>query len=331
MHDKSLPPSDRDAQPEAKPEKTYPCNTVLRDKLRALRASSHVYSNTQLGNKLGYSPAVLSQYLSDGGCKYNGNIASLEKKAEDFLQALERRRASRVATSPSKVANDMLAGFELIRKCNDFGAIIADSGEGKSRGIELITQKHDLAILIQVTEWACDKHAIMHSIWDGCAVDGWDRCSPRFAFLVQKMRGSDRPFIFDDAHKLSSQSLSLLSTFQDTTKCPVALVGLPELVTKLEADSQRFSRAGIKWAIDPSMEDSELLLHMVRSIAKGVNGDLDELLELCGQVAKHQGSKRAVEKQLKLSVELRNADDDLSWPDAFRKAHTHLIRPYQLS
>jgi DNA transposition AAA+ family ATPase len=316
---------------ESPVKKIFPCNQVLRDKLRTLRASSPVYSNAQLGAKLGYSPAVLSQYLSDDGCKYEGNRASLEKKIEDFLSALERRRASGIDTNPSKTADEMLAAFEFVRKTNDFGAIIADSGEGKTRGIELICRKHDLAILIEVAEWSCDKHAVMTALWTSCAVDGWDRQTERFPFLVQRMRGSDRPIIFDDAHKLSQPALSLVATFQEKTNCPVALVGIPELVKKLEADPQRFSRTGIRWTIKATDRDNKLLLHMVRSIAKDVNGDLDDLLELCGQVAAHQGHNRAVHKQLKLAAELRHADDSMTWPDAFRAAHKHLLRPYSLS
>jgi DNA transposition AAA+ family ATPase len=304
----------------------------LRDKLRALRAGSPVYSNAQLGAKLGYSSGVLSQYLSDDGCKYEGNIAGLEKKIEDFIQALERRRASGIETNPSKVAADMLAAFEYIRKTNDFGAIIAESGAGKTRGIELITKKHDLAILIEITEWSCDKHAVMAALWNGCAVDGWDRQTERFPFLVQKMRGSDRPIIFDDAHKLSQPALSLVATFQEKTNCPIALVGINQLVAKLEADPQRFSRTGIHWPIEASTsKDGKLLIHMVRSIAKDVNGELDQLLELCQQVADHHGHFRAVHKQLKFAAELRHADPDLDWCAAFRDAHKNLLRPYKLT
>lgn len=314
------------------PVKTHAVNELLRARLRELRESGSVWSNAELGKKLGYSAAVISQYLSEGGCKYSGNIAGLEKKIDDLLQALERRRASGIETAPSQVADEMLAAFEYIRKTNDFGAIIAESGEGKTRGIELILKKHALAILVECTEWCCDKHAIMRAIWTGCAVDGWDRQTARFPFLVQKMRGTDRPILFDDAHKLSAPALSLIATFQEKTAIPVALVGVNELVAKLESDSQRYSRAGLHWAIKSTKRsNSKLLLHMVRSIAKDVDGDLDDLLELASQVAERHGHFRAVHKQLKLAAEMRHAEDTLTWPDAFRAAHAKLLRPYVLS
>lgn len=331
MHNDSLPPTDRTEAPDPRnTDKTYPCNSVLREKLRALRATSPMYSNAQLGAKLGYSSAVLSQYLSDDGNKWK-SVTALEVKAEDFLQALERRRASGVETVPGKVADDMLAAFEYIRKTNDFGVTIAESGEGKTRGIELIRKKHPLAILIETTEWACSKHDLMQALWTGFAVDGWDRQTPKFPYLVQKVRGSDRPILIDDAHKLSMPALSLAATFQEKTGCPLNGIGLPSLVGKLEKDPQLCSRTGIRWAIEAGTKDATLSAHMVRSIAKDVNGDLDDLLELCQQVAAHEGHNRAVHKQLKFAAELRHANDKLSWPAAFRKAHKHLLRGYELT
>lgn len=314
--------------------KVRPCNNLLRDKLRALRANSLMYSNTELGKKLGYSSAVLSQYLSDDGCKYEGNIAGLEKKAEDFLQALERRRASGVETSPSNVADEMFVAFEYIRKTNDLGAIIAESGEGKSRGIELILKKNDLAILVEATEWNRSIHGIMNSLWTGCAVDGWDRSTQRFPFLVQKMRGSDRPVIIDDAHKLSRDALSLVATFQEKTKCPIALVGCAELVERLSADPQRLSRTGLCWTVKPA-QDSNLFRHMIRAIAKDIDGELDELCELCAQVGRGHGHKRTVEKILKRASEIRHAagqsGSDLGWCEAFRQANKLHIQPAKLN
>jgi DNA transposition AAA+ family ATPase len=187
--------------------------------------------------------------------------------------------------------------------------------------------------LIEVTEWSSDKYALMHSLWDALPHDGWDRHSPKFEWFVRKVRGSDLPVLVDDAHKLSHPALSLLSTFQDKTKIPVVMVGTADLVKKMEADPQRFSRAGLKWLItDTGKTDKTLLLHMVRSIAKDVNGEMDDLLGLCQEVAAHHGHFRAVEKQLKLAGEVRRGSKSgMDWCKAFRAAHGHLHRLYELS
>lgn len=343
-HNESLPPSDRDETASPAPRaksavKLFPCNTAIRDQLRAMRdAPDSIWSNAEIGNKLGVTSAVISQWLHDDGCKYNvqgggREGVSLESKANDFLQALARRRASGIETiNDADVAEDMCDQFNLIRKTNDLGAVIGPSGKGKTRGIEVIKKNNPLAIVIEIAEWCAKSDDVQHAIWSAIPHDGYAHPARRFPWAVEKMRGTDRPFIFDDAHKLCGKALSLVASFQEKTGCPVVLVGMPDLVKKLEADPQLYSRVGIAWTImaDDRKTNKKVVLHTVRSIAKDVNGDLDELVELCHTVARHHGSLRAVRKQLLLAAELRHADDDLSWPQAFRQAHTHLLRPYSL-
>jgi DNA transposition AAA+ family ATPase len=347
MHNDSVPPSDRNEQhntpDSAEPmdgdstRKTYPCNETLRAELRALRdAPNSIWSNAEIGRKLYYSRAVISQYLNESGCYYNARSTgrenkSLEQKVEDFLRALQRRKATGVETSSADVSKEMFVAFEIIRKTNDLGAIIADSGEGKTRGIELIMKEHALSRLVEVTEWNNTTHAMLRELWEVIPHDDWDRHTPQALWLVKKARGTDWPFIFDDAHKLSSQALSMLATFQEKTGCPVCLVGTPELVKKLEADPQRYSRVGISWHIQNTEKaDLKLLKHIINSFCKTVNGDMDQMVEYCKQVAIKQGHYRAVHKQLKVAAEIRQGAPDMSWPEAFKEAHTHLLRPYQL-
>jgi DNA transposition AAA+ family ATPase len=332
-----MPTPSQPAEKEKPAEKhvVFPCNAILREKLIEQRdASGSFWSNSTLGNKLGYSSAVLSQYLSEHGCKYKGDIPTLEKKIEDFLKALSERRASGVETNPSKIADEINNAFDYIRKQNQLGVVIAESGEGKSRATELVMKSNPLTIFINVTEWNCSKHGIMSAIWQACPHDGWDRSGPQFPWLVTKMRGSDRPFLFDNAHKLGRDSLSLVATFQDETKCPVILLGLNILVEKLVSDltSQSTSRVGVHWPVKiPPKSDKRLLAHMIKSICKDINGELDSLLDLAQQVADHHGHFRAVEQRLKGAAELRRADAAETWTEAFRLAHQRSLHPCKLT
>jgi DNA transposition AAA+ family ATPase len=365
-HDQSLPPSDRSEtpadladlktsgrggrvlktyteerldpktkQPKQVTVSLYRANEVLREKLREMRdAPGSIWSNSTLGNKLGYSNAVLSQYLADEGNKYPSDITTFEAKVEDFLNAIERRRASGVETCPAKVTEEIIAAFEYVRKMSQIGAVIAESGEGKSRAIEIIQKEYPLAILINVTEWNCSKHGMMSAIWQASPKDGYDRSSAQFAWLVQKLRGSDRPFIFDNSHKLGRDALALVVTFLDEIKCPGVLLGLPILVEKLIKDlsSQTTERVAVHWPVKVNPKsDKKLLAHMIRSVCKTVNGELDDLVELCQQVADNHGHFRAVEHRLKGAAELHRSAGNLTWCDAFRAAHKRSLHPCPLT
>jgi len=332
MHNDSLPPSDRDELPEKPAAKLFPCNPVLRDRLREMRdAEGSIWSNNKFATRLGISSAVISQYLNDDGCKYNGDIKTLERNIDDFLRNEERRRASGIDTTWCDAAEQMRKAFQYIRKTNDIGAIVAESGEGKSRGIELIREENPLAILFHVRAWSCDKNSLQSALWDVIPHNGYDSQTKRASFIVTSLRGSDRPLLVDDAHKLTRPALHLLFDLWDETNIPITLIGTADILPKLEDDSQRFSRVGLYFTVRPDTKKSRVLLeHMVTKLAPGANGDREELLDLCEQVAKQAGHFRSVHKQLKLAAELRNGKD-AAWPKAFRAAHTLLKREYQLT
>jgi DNA transposition AAA+ family ATPase len=227
----------------------------------------------------------------------------------------------------------MLTAFEYIRKTNDMGVIVAESGEGKSRGIELIRKSNELAMLFHVRAWSSDKNSLQSALWDVIPHVGYDPQTKRASFLVTSLRGSDRPLIVDDAHKLTRPALHLLFDLYDETSIPICLIGTDELVLKLEDDPQRFSRVGIHWAIKPSEKDRrKLIKHQIESIVDGVNGELQELIDLCERVCTQHGHFRSVEKQLKLASEIKHgkAAKEMTWCQAFRQAHTLLLRQYQL-
>jgi DNA transposition AAA+ family ATPase len=224
----------------------YPCNELLRNKLREMRdAPGSIWSNSKFGSRLGFSSGVISQYLNDAGNKYRADVTGLEHRIDDFLRNEARRRASGVETVWCDAAEQMKSAFEYIRRTNDIGAIVGESGEGKSRGIELIREEHPLALLFTVRAWSNDKNSMQSAIWECIPHAGYDTQTKRATFMVTSMRGSDRPLLVDDAHKLTRPALHWLFDFYDETNIPIALFGTPDLLAKLEDDSQRFSRVGL--------------------------------------------------------------------------------------
>lgn len=330
------PPGAMAATPVA--AKIKSCNELLRNKLREMReATGSIWSNSKFATKLGVSSAVISQYLNDAGCKYDGDVKGLEVRIDDFLRNEERRRASGIETTWSDASEQMKAAFEYIRRTNDIGAIVAESGEGKTRGIELIREEHPLALLFTVRAWSCDKNSVQSALWDCIPHVGYDSQQKRAAFMCTSLRGSDRPLIVDDAHKLTRPALHWLFDFYDETNIPIALIGTIDLIDKLEDDSQRFSRVGVHMPIKTRWNSKEgiktgkdLIRKMVKTLAPDSNGDTGELIDLCEQVARQHGHFRSVHKQLKLAAELKSKHH-WTWPQSFRNAHELLLRQYKLT
>lgn len=317
---------------EEKTVTTFPCNQAIRQRLMEFRKlNGGALTDAQLARKIGCSPAILSQWLSPRGNLYTAEISKWEKRAEDFIKNDARRRASGVETVDCESARQVRAAMELIRKTNDVGIVMGEAGFGKTRAVELYLAENPTAILYSVKSWASDKASIEGSLFDAVGSAGWDKQTKRAVFLAKILTGSDRLLIVDDSHKLTRPALQWLFDFTDETQIPLALVGTFDLEEKISDDAQRFSRVGLRYEIIPS-EPRDLIEHLIRTHAPGANGAADELLALCEQVVAEHGHYRSAHKQLKLAAELKEASKKpISWVEAFRQAHTQLVRKYKLA
>lgn len=166
---------------------------------------------------------------------------------------------------------------------------------------------------------------------------GYDGRTPRALHAVKKLRGSERLLMVDDAHFLHHTALQWWVHFHEATQCPLALAGTYDLLNKIEADPQIFSRVGLRFEIKKMDDKGHLLIdralirHLIQQLAPKVNGEMEELTDLCEQVAKEHGHYRSVHKQLKVAVEVKSGNAKLSYVAAFRAAHAMLVRNYNLN
>lgn len=310
-----------------------PCNNALRARLIELREQPG-WSNNIIAKRAGINTAVVSQYLNADGCKYPGDVTRVERAFEDLLENEARRRASGVETIHGDISEQVRVACEYIRKTSDIGVILAEAGEGKTRAVELYAKDHPTAIHYRTTCWTNDINSVQGLLFDLAGKKDYDGKTRRVLNTVRNLRGSERLIIVDDAHKLTRPALQWWFDFHDATLCPIAFVGTFELLDKLEDDPQRFSRVGLHFEIrnaDAGV-DRALLKHMIKQIAPKCDGESTELVDLCEQVAKEHGHYRSVHKQLKVAVEVKlGSKKTMSYADAFRAAHTMLVRNYHLN
>lgn len=326
MNPNSLPPSDRDESAAPTLTLTAPADGSLAADLKA-HAQTHGLSNGQLGRSLGYSTAVVSQYLAG---KYPGDVERVDKRVRDYLRSFARRRQTGVATVKCAATRKIATAIEAIRRTNDVGVIIAEAGLGKSRAVDSYCEANPTSLLLQVRGWCNDKHSIEAMI--AAELGSYDGKKKRSLWLIEKLNGGGRTLIVDDAHKLTRPALQWLFDFHDETHCPLALVGIGELEKKVKDDAQRFSRTGLLMRLEADESDETLIGHLIASLAPQASArEVAELQQLCSQVAEQHGHYRAVYKELKLAAEIKEAKAELTWSECFRSAHTRLFREYELA
>ncbi len=301
----------------------------LQDRLNSY-AEGRSLNNAQLGQMLGVHATVASK-LRRG--QYDVPIDSnLVARVEDLLKAADRVREVDHALFPTPIARSMAATLETIRATSDFGLISSEAGLGKTSGVELYVKTHPLAIAITATKWAADASAVEARLFGHTDSRGWKFSCRRGEWLVQRLAGSNRLMIVDNAHRLTQGGLAFLFDLHDQTKCPVALVGNPEVLDKIKANDQWFSRIGIHRKLTGKSADADAVVQqLARSLVPEITAD-GRAMELLTTIAiePERGHFRSAKKTLLLARQLREGDRSLSWEKAVRAAHTQQPRGYDL-
>ncbi len=308
--------------------KTFPCDEKLRGEILAMR---HVgtWTNSAIAAQIGYSDSVVSQYLSEDGNIYSGQIKAVEKRLKEFLRDQRLLLDTSVPNLECEVSAQIDDAIEDIRTAKRIGVIIGAPGIGKSRGIQLYCADHDLAISFSVWSGACNKSSLEDLLFCAADVGRSESDGSPVQTLSKKLNGSNRPIIVDDAHKLTCPALQLLYDLRDQTGIPIALFGDERLIGKLRNDGQRLRRTGIVYRLK-IREPAPLILHHIKSILPATDGEQSALEKLCASIAAQAGHFGSLQMELSLAVRLKKGCPDWSWCEAIKRAHQRLIRDYEL-
>jgi DNA transposition AAA+ family ATPase len=323
-------------EPTAGQQKTADPETkrALQD-FRARGDGARPYTLEDLARLLGSNVATLSRYLSDkAGTQLVGDIPRLEAVARDVMAAATRR-AARVAapTFGTPAVDQIRTVLETIRKTGDVGLIHGPAGIGKSKALEVYLEANPSAIGIVANSWSRSGCDAARLVFDTLDTRKWSGNVKRAIWLIDRLRNSERLLIVDNAHRLSASGLAWLFDFHDETRCPLALVGNPEVLDQIKKNDQQFSRVGLLREVSLGRREGDrqkaldaIAAHMCR---RHLGEDGDDIRDLCVRVLGERGHLRALDKHLRLVVEmLPHFKGDLR--EAFKSAHTQVVSDCRL-
>ena len=163
-------------------------------------------------------------------------------------------------------------------------------------------------------------------------------------WVCDKLTGSKRLLIVDDAHELSSSGYKLLINLQDVTGMAVALVGNEVMVEDIRGhtvqarrrSSQMVSRVGLRLAIETyDRKGDQKPLYLPADVAALVRQHLEapsrELTALCEWVANlpGQGHFRTLHKVLLNTTKnlQRDTDDVVAFQKAWAALRSEISLP----
>lgn len=281
--------------------------------------------NRQLANQMAVSETKISKYLNG---KPEGDVKTLEGLIADFMRNNELRIDVDIKLFAWEIAEEIESVIETAIETNDVAAITGPAGLGKTCGGKMFVSKHPLASMITARRRLNNDEAQVRLLWDEIDTSAYPQFNGQshVQFLERRYKGSNRPILIDNCHRLGLSALQFWFDFNDETETPIIFIGNPEFLKNIKKNDQMFSRIGIHRA---------LKLKTAAEFADGILAQFapahaDVLRDVAIKVVSNRGHGRALRKQLRLMNKIMTGGvtDPLQ---AFKAAHTQLVgRDYGL-
>jgi DNA transposition AAA+ family ATPase len=303
-----------------------PFDDGIRSALEEYRDRNNL-SLSDLARQLASSTTIVSKYING---KPEGDVFRLESIIRDVLANETKRRQAKNTLFPTVVTRKAFTLLETIRETNDVGLISGPAGVGKTSAIQLYAAANPSSISLTATTWTRSCAGIEHLLFAALSTPRLNKHIRRAQHIADTLASSNRLLIIDNAHKLQPSALSWLFDLHDHTSIPIALIGNPEILRTISANDQHHSRIGIhvQLSLAPGQAKS-IASKIIEQLLPEAAGQIDEL---CETIAEHQGTLRALRKQLLLAKKLRENNTTIpDWTVALKSAHAHLLRDYALA
>ncbi|HPN37205.1 MAG TPA: AAA family ATPase [Melioribacteraceae bacterium] len=279
---------------------------------------THNVSINRVSKQLGYSAAVLSQYLAG---KYVGDNDKLEITIAAYLQRQKEIELMPKESIPFTLTTNAKQVFAIARMChneNEIGVITGEAGTGKTRAIKEYSIKNPDVILIEA-DLSYTNKVFFRELHKKLGMDGNGGIYDLFTDCCERLKDSGRLVVIDEAENLPYRSLDMIRRLYDKAGIGILLVGLPRLIRNLTGRKgefkQLYSRVGFAINLESLTDDDTKAIvtsvfpdlngtsKVFCSLAKGNARKLEKLILRTGRIAKTSNSE-VTERTINIAAEM---------------------------
>lgn len=207
----------------------------------------------KIGLKIKKSAATISQYISK---KYPGDVKGLESLLATFLHREKGIEEAGGSTEVFCSTSSSILMWEVLQFCDykkKMGVILAPSGSGKTRTCEEYKDKNPASILITADPANRTPAQILRLMMKDTGIGKASSIGQMLYDVVDKIKGSNRLIIIDDAHFLTWEAYEAVRKIYDYAKVGIIYSGQERLYEQMRGQAQRaylydqiYSRIAIK-------------------------------------------------------------------------------------
>ncbi len=226
-----------------------------------------------VARSLGISASALSQWLDD---KYAGNVSRIDRAVNSFLRRQQERarlpRFKQVFVETS-VVHKVWEVFRLCHLDGEIGVIVGEAGVGKTVAAREYARQNPDVIFVEA-DLGYTARSLFHELARHLGFMPSGTIHDVFEDVVERLRGSERLIIVDEAEHLPYRALELLRRVYDKAGVGIVLMGMPRLLANLRGHRgeyrQLYSRVGIYASVERiSLDDATAI---VEAVVPGANG-----------------------------------------------------------
>lgn len=263
----------------------------------------------QVAKRAGYNEATISRYITG---TMTGDRDALERAIADMLDADSRRQSWRDFYFDSVGTERTETLLDLIREACDIGLVTSAAGMGKTSAAKHYASTHESTILLTLSEGCGDNWTIIRMLFNALHVRNWSRAKhgTRGEVVTERLHRSERLLIVDNAQRATLSGLRWLFDLHDATGIPIALIGNPEVLSRIAGSDQLSSRIGLR--TDIGMQAGKQSLQWLDAAADSILEEMwpkapPEVALLAREAARQEGHLRRLVKQLRLAIRLTEA------------------------
>lgn len=190
-------------------------------------------SQAAISKRIGLSPATISQFLSDS---YSGDNEEISIMVNSFLYLQEMRKSYTKApdfTDSLKNTRKIINTLDYVYANRCTGVVSGVSGCGKTTALKNYQKIMNGVIYIQAdaTKWSpCSiLKLISKSTGEPCKGSSSDILDN----LVDKLTGTDKLVIIDEAQHLKAKAFDTLRVLNDRAEVGVIYAGTPDIIQRM--------------------------------------------------------------------------------------------------